>query len=188
MNHRTDQVGPAPTHLVEDPHGVRYEERPLIHSGPPAPVTVPSPDPGADRGVGRIVVGIDGSDASLEALRRGIRIAHALGCSIEAITTWRAAPYGEYADVSGHYIETAENDARAILNDAATAVFGAEVPEWFAAGVYQGNADQVLIEQSKGAEMLVVGSRGHGGLAGVLLGSVSALCAERATCPVLIMH
>jgi nucleotide-binding universal stress UspA family protein len=85
-------------------------------------------------------------------------------------------------------VETAEKDARTIVNDAASAVFGTKIPDWFSSAVYQGNADQVLIEQSKGAEMLIVGSRGHGGLAGVLLGSVSALCAERATCPVLIMH
>ncbi|MDQ1560876.1 MAG: hypothetical protein QOE85_217, partial [Actinomycetota bacterium] len=60
--------------------------------------------------------------------------------------------------------------------------------QWFTEVTFEGNADEILIEQSRGAEMLIVGSRGHGGIAGVLLGSVSAKCAEHAHCPVLIIH
>jgi nucleotide-binding universal stress UspA family protein len=46
----------------------------------------------------------------------------------------------------------------------------------------------VLIDASATADLLIVGSRGHGGFVGLLLGSVSAACAESAHCPVLIMH
>jgi nucleotide-binding universal stress UspA family protein len=46
----------------------------------------------------------------------------------------------------------------------------------------------VLLDESDGAQMLVVGSRGHGGFMGLLLGSVSASVAEHATCPVLVLH
>jgi nucleotide-binding universal stress UspA family protein len=46
----------------------------------------------------------------------------------------------------------------------------------------------MLLDVSTGAQMLVVGSHGHGGFAGLLLGSVSAACAEHARCPVLVVH
>ena len=54
--------------------------------------------------------------------------------------------------------------------------------------LYEGNAAKVLLEASEGARMLVVGSRGHGGFSGLLLGSVSAACAEHARCPVVVVH
>lgn len=54
--------------------------------------------------------------------------------------------------------------------------------------VHEGGAAKVLIDASVGAVVLVVGSRGHGGFAGLLLGSVSANVAEHAPCPVLIIH
>jgi nucleotide-binding universal stress UspA family protein len=54
--------------------------------------------------------------------------------------------------------------------------------------VREGGAAKVLLEVSEGAAMVIVGSRGHGGFTGLLLGSVSANVAEHASCPVLIIH
>lgn len=136
---------------------------------------------------GRIVVGVDGSEASLRALRRAVRIAGALDQTVEAVTSWRfPADYATFGDAASMYLP--EQDARDIAQDAARRIWGEHAPDWFSFVAQEGAAAEVLIERSQGAEMLIVGSRGHGGLVGVLLGSVSAACAERASCPVLIMH
>jgi nucleotide-binding universal stress UspA family protein len=54
--------------------------------------------------------------------------------------------------------------------------------------VVRGNAAKVLLEAARGAELLVVGSRGHGSLAAALLGSVSQQCVQHATCPVVVVR
>jgi nucleotide-binding universal stress UspA family protein len=133
---------------------------------------------------GRIVVGIDGSEASVTALRHAIRLANALNASIVAVASWQL-PSGY---TTGNFEYSPEEDARSILAGAAKSTFEGRAPGWFSTATFEGNAADVLLEQSRGASMLVVGSRGHGGVAGVLLGSVGAICAERATCPVLIVH
>jgi nucleotide-binding universal stress UspA family protein len=175
MKQMSAQVPAVPTHFVTDPHGARYETLGDDQVELVEPV-------GRFR---RIVVGVDGSEASVTALRRGIRLADALNASVEAIATWRMpVDYGALTAVE----YSPEDDARSILTGAAKSVFGAKVPQWFTEVTLEGNADEILIEQSRGAEMLIVGSRGHGGIAGVLLGSVSAKVAEHAHCPVLIIH
>jgi nucleotide-binding universal stress UspA family protein len=135
---------------------------------------------------GRIVVGVDGSDSSLEALRRAVRIAAALDLTVEAVTSWRHP--ADYAEMTGDFPYSPVADAQAIGEETAEKIWSDKTPDWFSVVTVEGYPAEALIEQSRGAEMLVVGSRGHGGLAGVLLGSVSAKCAEHASCPVLIIH
>jgi nucleotide-binding universal stress UspA family protein len=175
MSQFSAQAAAVPRNFVADTNGARYEtlgddEVELVEA--------------AGRH-GRIVVGVDGSEESVTALRRGIRIANALNASVEAVATWKM-PTG-YATM-GEFEYSPEDDAHAILSGAAKSAFGSKVPQWFTTATFQGSPAETLIEQSRGADMLVVGSRGHGGIAGVLLGSVSAMCAERAHCPVLIIH
>jgi nucleotide-binding universal stress UspA family protein len=181
MKQSSAEVATAPTHLVTDTHGARYVSGTDERRERDERRKLDEPN----ERHGRIVVGVDGSEASITALRRGVKMADALGASVQAITTWRQ-PGGIATYASFEY--SPEEDARSILSGAMKSVFGVKVPSWFSGATVEGDADNVLIEESRGAEMLVVGSRGHGGLAGVLLGSVSAMCAERAHCPVLIIH
>ncbi len=81
-----------------------------------------------------------------------------------------------------------ETDAENCLNEVVHAVFGDVRPSRLRLVVREGDPAQVLLDESKGATMLVLGSRGHGGFTGLLLGSVSAKCAEHAPCPVLVVH
>jgi nucleotide-binding universal stress UspA family protein len=135
----------------------------------------------------RIVVGIDGSDSSVEALRQAARIATALGATLEAIGAWHfpVLPFGTYYPPADF---APDEDTRLILEAAADTVFGSDWPDWFQVRVRQGLPAPALIAESEGADMLVVGSRGRGGFAGLLLGSVGAACASHARCPVLIVH
>ena len=174
MKQMSAQVTAVSPRFIADPHGARYATL--------GDDQVELVEPVGRHG--RIVVGVDGSEASVTALRRGIRMANALNASVLAIATWRL-PTGY---TIGSFEYTPEDDALSILAGATKSAFGSKVPQWFTTAAIEGKADEVLIEQSRDAEMLVVGSRGHGGLGGVLIGSVSALCSERAHCPVLIIH
>jgi nucleotide-binding universal stress UspA family protein len=74
------------------------------------------------------------------------------------------------------------------LVDTLDQVFGAKRPADLRVTVQEGHPTKVLLDAGRRARMLVLGSRGHGGFAGHLLGSVSSACAEHATCPVLVVH
>jgi nucleotide-binding universal stress UspA family protein len=139
----------------------------------------------------RIVVGVDGSEPSKQALRWAQFLARTTGVHLEVVNAWQ--PYAAYGwgvygmgAVLGDW--DAGRDAEKVLVEAVDEVFGAHRPATLQTTVREGHAAKVLLDVSHGARMLVVGSRGHGGFAGLLLGSVSANCAEHATCPVLVVH
>ncbi len=134
-----------------------------------------------------VVVGVDGSDSSKAALRWGADYAASIGARLDVLTAWHM-PTG-FAGPG--YIPPAFNvqaDYEKVLEQVVDEVFGTERPSFLRLVVREGGAAQRLIEAGRDADLLVVGSRGHGGFAGLLLGSVSAKVAEHATCPVLIMH
>lgn len=172
-----------PSHFVADPDGARYESDDLQRHAPDATTSASAPQKTAR--AGRIVVGVDGSEASLRALATAADLADSLGTGLQIVTTWKY--FTEYNDI-GVTDWSPENDAKEILDDAIGGQFGDMVPEWVTSGSAEGNPTKQLIDASEGAEMLVVGSRGHGGVVGLLLGSVSSACAEKAHCPVLVVH
>lgn len=136
----------------------------------------------------RIVVGVDGSDHSVDALRWGVKLAEALQCGVEAIIVWSyPAPMGVEA-IAFPEPSLFEESARKTLDATLDTAFGAAQPAMITKRVVEGYPAGRLLDLSKGAEMLVLGSRGHGGFVGALLGSVSRRCSEHATCPVLIVH
>jgi nucleotide-binding universal stress UspA family protein len=133
---------------------------------------------------GRIVVGVDGSEASRSALQRGARIARRLDCTLTAVTAWEAS-----VAFPGYYSGsvTPDADARSTLEQASEAVFGTTWPSWYHPVTREGWPPFVLVAESDGAEMLIVGSRGLGGFVGMLLGSTSQYCVEHAHCPTLVI-
>jgi nucleotide-binding universal stress UspA family protein len=143
-----------------------------------------SDSPSISHNGGRIVVGVDGSDHSVNALQRAIKLAKAMNAKVVAVTAWTFPPAIAYAGTTW----SPEDDAVELLEHIQSDVFGNEVPSWFSTEAHLGAPAQVLIEASADAEMLVVGSRGRGGFLGLLLGSVSTTVAEYATCPVLVYH
>ena len=130
----------------------------------------------------RIVVGVDGSESSKAALRLAAQLAAPNHAVIEAVTAWPYPRAREDADGVPHA------GAPQILELAVADVFGDERPDNLRLVVSGGRPAQVLLEQSRGAAMVIVGSRGQGGGAGRLLGSVSTAVAEHATCSVLVIH
>jgi nucleotide-binding universal stress UspA family protein len=139
--------------------------------------------------VARIVVGIDGSDHAKEALRWALDEARLRGASLEVVHTWFLPAYTGY----GYTAALIEPQG---LIDAATETLEKTVDEVCGSArdvqverkVVQGAAAEVLATEAAGADLLVVGSRGHGGFAGLLLGSVSQQCAHHAPCPVVIVR
>ena len=134
----------------------------------------------------RIVVGVDGSKPSRLALSWAMRLSVTTGASIDAVTAWHFPVNFGWGYVPDEWDPVA--DATKCLTDSVDAVFGAERPTGLRLLVRQGLPAKILLDESREAAMLIVGSRGHGGFSGLLLGSVSASCAEHAMCPVLVIH
>jgi nucleotide-binding universal stress UspA family protein len=135
----------------------------------------------------RIVVGVDGSDSSKAALRWAIRQAKLTSGSVDAVTVWRfPSAYGWVP--SPDEIPDLEAAAKSTLIAALAEVSGLEPGVAVRPVVTEGDAAGALLHAARGADLLVVGSRGHGGVASALLGSVGMRCVLHAPCPVLVFR
>ena len=138
----------------------------------------------------RIVAGVDGSDSSVSALRWAIRQAALTGAAVDAVIAWHYPDLASSGIAVGAVEPTYEifrENAEKIVADAISSVDPASDVA-VSARVAQGHAAQVLLDASAGASLLVVGSRGHGGFAEALLGSVSQHCVQHALCPVVVVR
>ncbi len=135
----------------------------------------------------RIVVGVDGSDSSLMALEWAARQAELTGSTLDAMTTWDwPMNYGWAVPIPSDY--NPKSDAQDLVDEAVARVRDMHPRVDVRTTVVEGHPAPVLIEASRAADLLVVGSRGHGEFAGMLLGSVSEHCVSNAHCPVVVVR
>ena len=139
----------------------------------------------------RIIAGVDGSEASLAALRWAVRQARLSGGIVDAIIAWQipasSIGYG-FAPISGDTLCYLEENAKETLAEAISKATGPQDTDWVHSVVTQAIPGQALTEASADADLLVVGSRGHGQVTGALLGSVSQYCVHHAHCPVVVIR
>jgi nucleotide-binding universal stress UspA family protein len=133
------------------------------------------------------VVGVDGSPPSLLALEWAARQAGLTNATLEVVTTW------EWQNSIGWTLPFPADydpatDARKVLDDILEKLYVAHPDLMVRSIVVEGHPSPVLVEASRGADLLVVGNRGHGEFSGMLLGSVSEFCAAHAHCPVLVFR
>lgn len=139
-----------------------------------------------------IVVGVDGSEQSRAALQWAYDEAAHHGASVTAVMTWEpptlpmSPPYGALTDAD--YPTSPRTEALALLDQLVADLDGQRADVDVRTSVEEGHPAEVLIERSKEADLLVVGSRGHGGFAGMLLGSVSHHLVAHASCPVVVLR
>ena len=145
----------------------------------------------ADTGV--VVVAFDGSPSSKAALEWAKTNAPLLDLTIEVVNVWEYAESPlDVAGVgfgSGGYV--GESDPKIwsdqILNDGVGVVFGENSNHVKVTSV-EGGVVRTLVEMSKSADLLVMGSRGHSKFADLILGSVSESLSAKAKCPVVVVH
>ena len=178
--------------------------------------------------LGRVVVGVDGSGGSLQALHWALREAQLRGAPVHAVLAWQFHPswsdsglgrksptdFGsgigdasgmpaplESGDLMTGTAQSQGSSRRIAAEEVVTNVLDAAVAEALAGGtdaaslpgvtvtqeVVEGHAAKVLLDAVTGPDLLVVGTRGHGGFAGTLLGSISQHVVSHASCPVVVV-
>jgi nucleotide-binding universal stress UspA family protein len=151
------------------------------------PATAPTSESAMEHG--RIVVGVDGSEPSLKAVRWASRQAAMTGANLEAVMAWE--PPGAYGWLGlpglPEDVDFQEPAARA-LNEALSAVLRPDEVKAVTQTVVMANAGQAILDRAAGAELVVVGARGYGTFRSTLLGSVSHTVTLHAPCPVVVVR
>jgi nucleotide-binding universal stress UspA family protein len=136
---------------------------------------------------GRIVVGIDGSESSAEALRWAATQARLTGDDLEVVMAWEfPTTFGTAPPVPAGYDPA--QDTASLLAELVQRELGSDSGLKVTQTVVEGHPAPVLVDAARGADLLVVGSRGHGAFVGMLVGSVSEHCVSHAPCPVVVVR
>jgi nucleotide-binding universal stress UspA family protein len=166
-----DVLGSVATGVVHRAHGpVIVVHGPVAHDAP----------------LERIVVGIDGYDESRPALDWACELAARSGARLELVHAWEY-PYRTKDAVFGSPQEIMQRDATALADRVVAGLSDAHRAAITATHVLEGLTFDVLIEAAKDADLIVVGSRGRGGLRSLLLGSVSRKVVQHASCTVAVI-
>ena len=137
-----------------------------------------------------IVVGVDGSPGSRKALAWAAAEAAEHGADLIVVNVWEHTllPPAGSVSVSEHYVPDPSQRTADDLLGVIKEELGDDPPVRVQPQVKQGRPAKVLIDESAQADLLVVGNRGHGGFAGLVIGSVSQHVAAYAKCPVTVVH
>lgn len=138
----------------------------------------------------RIVVGVDGSPSSQDALRWAKTQADRTGAELVAVSVW-APPVASFGMLLDKYptAGTAGMDLQSLTRAALETLVKETIGEGpVTLEAIEGHPTRVLLDVAEGASLLVVGSRGHGGFVGTLLGSVSHHVVGHAPCPVVVVR
>ena len=134
-----------------------------------------------------ILVGVDGSEPSLKALKWAAEQARLTGATLRVLTTWEVATGTGWVPTFPIDYDP-EAIATTALDQAIAEVLGAEPGIEVQQIVKEGHAAPLLLAEAKGADLLVVGSHGHGAFAGMLVGSVSEHLVRHAPCVIVVVH
>ncbi|MEV7726399.1 universal stress protein [Streptomyces sp. NPDC101733] len=136
-----------------------------------------------------IVVGVDGSRHSKEALRWGVAQAKLIGGRVHAVMSWEwnTNPFAMGPSAQEELV-SAEEAARQKLADTVAEAVGTSPGVPVFRRVEKGPPGRVLVEASQEAQLTVVGTRGYGGIKGALLGSVSQQVVQYAACSVVVVR
>ena len=138
-----------------------------------------------------VVVGVDGSAGSVAALAWAARYASGSGARVRALLAWHypaAAGQAPVGVAPGAVRDETEEQMHAALDEAVAKATSGQASPGVETRLGYGHPAQVLIEASQAADLLVVGSHGHGAFTGMLVGSVSIHCVTGAACPVVVVR
>jgi nucleotide-binding universal stress UspA family protein len=172
-----------------EPGAARTNEADMTTTGTatePSSSGVPTPASGQET----VIVGVDGSPSSTAALAWAARYADAIGATLRAVLAWHYPSVAGLPPI-GHTPEPVtsqvEQSRYEILDKAIASACSELPPIQVDRKVVYGHPAQALIDESSNADLLVVGSKGHGGFTGMMLGSISTHCVAHATCPVTVV-